>query len=345
MLSRTPLDAQQRVLTDTIRHSADSLQMILQAILDVTDLSSGEMTMRMEIFSPRDAIRAATEDHRLAALSKGVDLTVELDNDLGLVRGDERRLGQAIGCVLSNAVKFTERGSITVAGAVQADALVLTVTDTGVGFDQSQAERLFEAFNQADNSLTRIHGGAGIGLSLARALIRAMGGDLTAEGAPGQGACFTFTLPVSQDHGTDHAPATTDPVRASVLLAEDNAANRQVVELILSAAGVSVTSVENGAEAVDAFRLGTFDLVVMDLQMPVMDGFEAIQAIRLLEGASGHETPILVLSANAHTEHVAAAKAAGGDLFLAKPISADGLLRAVEQLLSGDRPKRQSMVA
>ena len=343
MLSHTALDDRQRLLAETIQSSADSLHAILQGILDVTDLSSGDLTMREDTFTPSAAIRAAAEAHRPAALAKGITFGVELEDDLGLVVGDEHRLRQALGCILSNAVKFTERGRITLRGFVEGGELVLSVTDTGMGFDPGKAERLFESFNQADNSMTRAYGGAGIGLSIARALVRRMGGELVADGQVGIGACFTLRLPVQQNRDT--ARDETPPEGLRVLLAEDNPANRRVVELILTAAGVSVTGVENGVEAVEAFKLGTYDLVLMDLQMPVMDGFEAIRAIRRLEVGSGLAIPILVLSANAHCEHVDAAKAAGGDHYLAKPVSAEALLRGIEQLLSRDPAGSRSLAA
>jgi CheY-like chemotaxis protein len=189
--------------------------------------------------------------------------------------------------------------------------------------------------------MTRRYGGVGLGLSLARDLARAMGGGVEAEGAVGVGACFTFTVPLAKAEAPIARSAPADvgedageddpPVR--ILLAEDNPANRTVVELILGAAGVELVSVENGAEAVDAFAAQRFDLVLMDLQMPVMDGLTAIRLIRERE-QGGARTPIIVLSANVQAEHVEGSAAAGADMHLAKPIVAATLLAALEQALT-----------
>jgi CheY-like chemotaxis protein len=217
----------------------------------------------------------------------------------------------------------------------------IVVQDTGVGFEAGEAERLFQAFYRADGSLTRSVGGLGVGLSLARDAARALGGDIVAEGEIGRGAAFTVVLPLSPSPSpARHEPATEDdggaeagPVR--LLLADDHEGNRRIVELILEQLGVELTSVENGAQAVQAFAQATFDAVLMDLQMPVMDGLEAIRRIRELESPTGRRTPIIVLSANAQSEHLLASASAGADSHIAKPILASTLIAALEAALSG----------
>jgi CheY-like chemotaxis protein len=268
-----------------------------------------------------------------------------------LVRGDRIRLAQVLGNLLDNALKFTAHGSVTLE-AVALDAgdhlYRFQVRDTGIGFDQAIAETLFAPFQQADGSNTRQFSGAGLGLSISRELARAMGGELTAEGVPGRGAAFTLTLnltpcaketlppqstrPSAEASGIVAFHASPSPIR--ILLADDHETNRTVVRLILGTLGVDLVCAENGAEAVDAFASGPFDLVLMDLQMPVMDGVTAIRWIRAHEAKLGLvPTPILVLSANALPEHVQAARAAGADGHVAKPVTPPILIAAIENVL------------
>jgi CheY-like chemotaxis protein len=221
----------------------------------------------------------------------------------------------------------------------------IVVKDTGVGFETSEAERLFKPFYKADLSLTRSVGGLGVGLSLARDAARAMGGDIVAEGEFGRGAVFTVALPLppateqalttSSSGPTPDAEPQAEAGPLRVLLADDHEGNRRIVELILDHLGAEVASVENGAEAVEAFKRSAFDVVLMDLQMPVMDGLTAIRQIRALELPIGRRTPIIVLSANAQAQHLAASAAAGADNHIGKPILAPTLIAALEAVLEG----------
>jgi len=237
------------------------------------------------------------------------------------------------------------------------------VRDTGVGFDPDNLAKMFEPFSQVDGSMTRQVGGTGLGLCLARDMARAMGGEVSAEGAPGKGAAFALTLPLpAAERPADYIPPVIeagetlardavepDPVvedaappeqALRVLVVDDHPANRQVIELILGSVGVDLVSAENGAEAVDAFKVQLFDAVLMDLQMPVMDGFTAIALIRAHERETGAgHTPIIVVSANVQEQHLAASAKAGADSHLAKPILAPTLLAALEDALSGAEPE------
>jgi len=220
-----------------------------------------------------------------------------------------------------------------------AAAVTLSVTDTGIGFDAEAAARLFERFEQADGSITRRYGGTGLGLAISRSLAKAMGGRLSAVSAPGEGSTFTCELPLPRSSASgaatpsvtvDDPAAVVDLGQLRVLLAEDHPTNRRVVELILNAAGVDLTCVENGAEAIDVWAMGRFDLILMDMQMPVMDGLTATQAIRAREARDGlPRTPIYSLTANAMPEHARASIEAGADGHLTKPISAEALLQTV----------------
>jgi CheY-like chemotaxis protein len=242
---------------------------------------------------------------------------------------------------LGNAVKFTQEGGVTLSVSARrgetSSELRFEVRDTGIGFDAETKARLFSRFEQADGSITRRFGGSGLGLSISRSLSEAMGGRLEADAVPGEGAVFVLTLELPRGEGAldlwgEAAPEPApDPLAGMrVLLAEDHPTNRRVVELILGATGVDLTCVENGVEAVAAFRSRDFDLILMDMQMPLLDGIAAVEEIRRLEGLSqAPRTPIHMLTANAMPEHVAASLAAGADGHLSKPILADALLERV----------------
>jgi len=222
--------------------------------------------------------------------------------------------------------------------------VTLSVADTGIGFDAAAGERLFARFEQADGSITRRYGGTGLGLAISRSLAEAMGGRLHAVSRPDHGSTFSFELTLPRAAATsagparpDNAPPAPELGQLRVLLAEDHPTNRRVVELILDAAGVALTCVENGAEAVEAAAAGPFDLILMDMQMPVMDGLTATRAIRERESAHGlPRTPIISLTANAMPEHAKASAQAGADGHLTKPISAEALLQAVADAASGE---------
>jgi len=260
----------------------------------------------------------------------------------GAFIGDVVRIRQVVSNLLSNAVKFTSDGSITLE-AIQADdgAVVISVTDTGIGFDADFKARLFQRFEQADGSITRRFGGTGLGLAISRALAEAMEGELEADSEPGVGSTFSLTLNLARAPAGAvvkvSRPTQARPQEAGaprVLLAEDHPINRKVVELLFDGTGVDLTCVENGAEAVALYEKVPFDMVLMDMQMPVMDGLTAIRLIRARELADGgFATPIYTLSANAMPEHAEAAVAAGANGHLTKPIAAASLYAALEAAL------------
>jgi len=256
---------------------------------------------------------------------------------------------QVLDNLLDNAVKLTDRGfvELSVGMGEAPDNYRFEVRDSGVGFEPREAERLFARFEQADGSLTRAHGGAGLGLAICRQLAELMGGRITATGHPGRGAVFTFYAPLRSARPTH---ALRDERRARdgaprVLVVDDNAVNRKLVELILGTIDADVVSVENGLEGVRAVEQEAFDLVLMDLQMPVMDGLTAIRRIRAWEGAQrGRRTPIVVLSANVMSEHRQASTAAGADDHIGKPVGVEQLIGAVRAAVQG-HPNPASNVA
>jgi CheY-like chemotaxis protein len=354
VLASTRLDDRQREMVAVIEDSGTSLQRILNDVLDMVELGSGQMALADQPFDLGGLAAALAKSTAIAAQAKSLTFRTEGD-DLAnrWVVGDAKRLDQILANLLSNAVKFTDVGGVTLAisGKDEAGVWRFDVRDTGVGFDPSNVEEMFQAFSQADGSMTRRFGGTGLGLCLAREMARAMGGDITADGAPGAGAVFVLTLPlVELDAPTGLATTgvTLDSVQQTVkdeeapvriLLADDNANNRMVIEMILGAVGADILSVEDGALAVEAFKDQAFDAVLMDLQMPVMDGLTAIRLIRDHEGQMGRtRTPIIVVSANVQSEHVKASAAAGADGHLPKPILAPTLLAALDVALSGAPP-------
>ena len=357
VLAGTSLNGEQSRMVGVIQNSASVLQRVLDDVLDLARVEAGRLQIVHEDFDLTAAVRALEQGARVNCEAKGLSFELVLEESVdGPVSGDRVRLEQILGNLLSNAVKFTERGGVSLTVAAEPTGFRFEVRDTGIGFDPAAAAQLFRPFQQADGSITRKYGGTGLGLSISRELARAMGGDLVAEATPGAGATFTLTLPLRRaergaatdiEAAAPAAPAVPElPGEGAlrVLVADDHETNRTVARLILEGVGVEVVCVEDGAQAVAALCGDRFDLVFMDMQMPVMDGLAAIREIRAREGASGdRRTPILMLSANAMPEHVQAAHAAGADGHVAKPVTPPRLMAAIEQALSqveADAPGR-----
>ncbi|HLK26165.1 MAG TPA: ATP-binding protein, partial [Caulobacteraceae bacterium] len=261
------------------------------------------------------------------------------------VTGDKVRIKQIVGNLLSNAVKFTAAGAVSLSvSKAEGGQICFVVKDDGIGFGEQTHARLFTRFEQADGSITRRFGGAGLGLSISLALAELMGGSITAQSTPGKGATFLLLLPLPP---AEAAPTTADakpeapaaaldaaaPLR--ILAAEDHEVNRRVLKLMFDGLSVEMTMAVNGREALESFANADFDLVLMDMQMPEMDGLQATSAIRKLERKKRlPRTPIIMLTANALPEHQAAGRAAGADAFVTKPISAQALLETIDATLA-----------
>jgi len=344
-LARTPLSAQQEEMLELIQSSGHTLQVLLNDILDLARVESGRLELSHEPFHLGRAVREAAQLYQTSAEAKGLQFFVEIaeETDRWIV-GDVVRVKQILTNLVSNAVKFTSSGFVSLTAAPGPDrgdrpTLRFSVEDTGIGFNSDTRDRLFSRFEQADGAITRRFGGSGLGLAISRQLAEMMGGYLDCESEPGGGSSFILTIPFQ---ATDAPAATTlvdiasgddDQARIRVLLADDHPVNRKVVEMILAQANVELTSVENGAEAVQACRDGDFDIILMDMQMPVMDGLTATREIRLHEAAMGlARTPVVMLTANALAEHIASAEVAGADRHLAKPFDAAELLQLVATL-------------
>ncbi|MBX3479290.1 MAG: response regulator [Caulobacter sp.] len=338
-LARTPLTAAQEEMVALIESSGQTLEAILSDLLDLARIESGKLELKAEPFHLAANLRAVSDLFRAQADDKGISLETDIDPAADAwFAGDAVRLRQVVGNLLSNAIKFTHDGHVTLAAAVRDDTLTLNVSDTGIGFDEDFKARLFKRFEQADGSITRRFGGTGLGLAISSQLAEALGGELGADSAPGLGSTFTLTLPMTAASAPDKArrPVETQTMETRpprVLLAEDHAVNRRVVQLLLEPVGVELTCVENGALAVEAAAAQAFDMILMDLQMPVMDGLTAIARIR--EAEAGHRTPIWALSANALPEHIRASSEAGADGHLTKPVSAEALFEALTLACAG----------
>ncbi len=320
--------------------SSRLLEHVLSDVLDFARLEAGEVALACEPFELSPVIARTAELHRAVAAAKGLELGWDVTSEAqGWYVGDAVRLTQIVSNLLSNAVKFTAHGRVALHARLADGALEISVHDTGIGFDVATGARLFQRFEQADPTISRRYGGSGLGLAIARSLVNAMGGAIRAESTPGVGSTFTLTasLPrtaapvltaAEQDAGEEPALAGV-----RVLLAEDHPTNQKVVELILEAAGVELVIVENGGDALEALNAGRFDLVLMDMQMPRMDGLSATRLLREKERLlQTSRTPVVMLTANAMPEHVEESRRAGADLHLAKPIRAAELLAVVERL-------------
>jgi len=300
---------------------------------------------------PRECLEKVEKLLRFRALEKGLDLRTEIRDDVPeWVVGDPIRVGQVLLNLVGNAVKFTERGwvAIDVSASPAGDGSLLLnfqVRDTGIGIAQVNQERIFEAFSQADGSMTRRFGGTGLGLTISSRLAVMMGGGIHVESRIGEGSCFHFSALV-QPAGEPGLAILEEvveqairPMRAlRVLVAEDNRVNQRVVTRLLEKQGHQVTLAENGREALEKLLLGGFDGILMDVQMPEMTGLEAAQAIRRAERGSGRHVPILAMTAHAMKGDRERCLASGMDGYVSKPIRSQELLDALQRVISVPHP-------
>jgi len=345
VLSRAGLDGEQRDILSTIMRSASDLNMLLGDMLDFTRLEAGKLEICPAPFFLVDLVEDCAALFQPSAESKGLRFRMEIAPEAGgQVLGDAGRLRQILTNLLSNAVKFTAQGEVALLVThADPDGFRFEVRDTGPGFDPADTERLFARFEQADSSTTRKFGGTGLGLAICRQLAELMGGRVWAEGRPGEGSVFMLSLPMPLVEHQAVCGEAADEIAVGgalrVLVADDNEINRKVVELMLASIGAEVVCVENGALAVQAIEEAPFDVVLMDLQMPVMDGLSATRAIIDLENRGLPSAPVIVLSANVSAADHAASAAAGARTHIGKPIRAEELIGAIGQVLE-ERPFR-----
>ncbi len=339
LLAAAELAPREREMVEIIRDSGQSLERLLSDVLDLARVEAGKMTIEVASFHAGDLVRSVAALSRLRADEKGLSLDCEIGAELeGWFLGDAIRVRQILTNLVSNAVKFTPAGSVTIKGcAASPGRLRFVVADTGVGFDADDKQRLFGRFQQADGSITRRFGGSGLGLAISRQLALLMGGEFDCESTPGQGSTFWFeaAFPEAAEAARPSAPAprreAVDERVMRVLLADDHATNQTVIRMMLDEFGAETVTVSNGEEAAAAAAGADFDVILMDMQMPVMDGLEATRRIRRREAECGAaRTRIIMLTANALPEHREAGRAAGADGHLSKPVTVSDLLAALE---------------
>jgi signal transduction histidine kinase/ActR/RegA family two-component response regulator len=334
VMEQSGLGSPHREHLKIIRDSGETLLAILNDVLDLSKIESGRFELDDHVFDLGQTVAAACRPFALLADQKDVAFVTEIAPDaMGTWCGDSVRLRQVLSNLASNAVKFTPEGRIRLGVEATPEGLTFTLADTGIGIAPERIAALFEKFVQADSSTTRRFGGTGLGLAISRELVERMGGALRMDSAPGKGSTFVFRLPFVRAEAADYlapAPADGDIRSLRILAAEDNATNQFILRALLEPAGVDLHTVANGREAVDAFHADDFDLILMDVQMPVMNGIEATRAIRERESAhSLSPTPILALSANVMNHQVAEYAQAGMDGVVAKPVDAGKLIEAI----------------
>jgi len=357
-LLQTHLDSEQQEYAEAIQKSAESLLHIVNDILDLSKIEAGKLALESKPFDMTSLVREVAVEFSLQARAKGLEFYLLAPEEPLAVNGDSVRLRQVLRNLLGNAIKFTERGSVelrleTGRATSRSVEAVFSVIDTGIGIGMAQQSRLFQSFVQADDSMSRKHGGTGLGLAISKQLVEMMGGKIGVESTLGKGSRFWFTVtlprvtseeqlsqlaraaasaseqelgPESRQDARVEAlgprPASEKPPTASawILLAEDNPVNQKLTQRLLEKCGFRVDVVVNGKEAVEAFQKRDYDLILMDCQMPIMDGYEATQVIRKIEGTSRH-TPILAITAHAMVGDREKCLACGMDDYLSKPVN------------------------
>lgn len=359
VLNTTKLNASQQEMVNLVRTSGETLERLVSDVLDSAKIEADKLELCLAPFDLRETIETAAHTFRTRAEEKAVAFNLEIHPAAeGRYLGDAVRIRQIISNLTSNAVKFTEKGQVDIqVDALQIDGesveLRIQVSDTGIGFDPKASQHLFNRFEQADNSISRRFGGTGLGLSICKSLCELMDGSISATSQLGSGSRFEVRIQVKyaealktglrlpmglmNDDTAFLNEASVGSTGLRVLVAEDNPINQKVITFMLEPMGMTPVMAANGREALDLFKVGSFDLILMDMMMPEMDGLAATQAIRVWEKENNlPRTPIAMLSANAMSEHVKAALAAGCDVHIAKPVTPAALVTGMTEALFMD---------
>jgi PAS domain S-box-containing protein len=340
----TELNDEQREYLDAVQRAAEGLLSIINDILDLSKIEAKRMAVAAEPFALNTMLAAELTVAGARAGDKQLRLESHVARDVGeTVVGDNGRVAQIVRNLLSNAVKFTESGTVTLIVSRAGDDVRFSVRDTGPGIPREQQEYIFEPFRQADQSTTRRHGGTGLGLSISRELAQLMGGRLWVESAPGSGSMFHLELPLPIAAAPSSAPtaasvkdraANLAPLDLRVLVAEDNPVNARVTTRMLERLGCSVRLADNGVRALELLESEPVDVVLMDVQMPELDGLDATRVIRRREREQHTvRCPIIALTANAMAGDAQRCLDAGMDGYLAKPITIEGLANEIRRCL------------
>jgi PAS domain S-box-containing protein len=354
VLDRLDLAPEARRQIGLIQTASDSLLTVVNDILDFSRIEEGRMELTPVDFDLAKLIEDSVSIVRGAAIAKRLDLHVSIDQRLpSRLIGDDHRLRQVLLNLLNNAIKFTREGqvSLSVGGSEQTalgEEICFTVSDTGIGIPRDKLDSLFKRFSQVDGTTSREFGGSGLGLAISKRLVEAMGGKIAVESVPGQGSIFWFTvtLPtgdksVSSVPSSRSQPASARPTPARLLLVEDVEVNREIARATLERLGYQIDTVCDGAEAVASVQSGDYDAVLMDIQMPVMDGITATRRIRMLPGPKAG-IPIIAMTANVLPAQVEAFRSAGMNGHIGKPFQREELLTIIERFLPGTEPSTAS---
>lgn len=337
VMAMNELSDDQRERLRLLQQSASTLRSLVDALIEFSLIEAGELELEVAPFDLRTLLRKIHAAHLNEAQRKGLAFELRMDESVArMVRGDADRIREVLTALVSNALKFTAEGRVSLGVTSTPDGLRFNVRDTGIGIAAEHLAGVFDSFRQVDGSLSRSHGGAGLGLALSRHLCRAMGGDIFVESTPGRGSLFSVVLPLPEHKA--EAPRASEPAPAGapeprplrVLAAEDNSVNRAVLKALLDHPGIELSLATNGEEAVQAWEAGDWDLVLMDIQMPVLDGIGAARQIRAREAALGRgPTPIIAITANTTAKDLANYRAAGMNETVAKPIKPGELLSTI----------------
>ncbi|AIQ42813.1 PAS domain-containing hybrid sensor histidine kinase/response regulator [Paenibacillus sp. FSL R5-0912] len=339
LLDTTELTGEQQSYVEIIRKSGETLLNIINDILDLSKIEAGRTELQEHTFDLRKCIKDSFAVISISAAQKNLELSSTINHDVpDHIYGDSERLKQVLLNLLGNAVKFTQSGSISVKVKLVRETpfmLAFTVTDTGIGINPSRLNEIFEPFAQIDSFMSRQHEGTGLGLAISRRIIGMMGGEIYAESDGKRGSSFTFTIKpkkaedsYSQETPLNKLPATRE---VSILLAEDNYINQLVMTKTLEKIGHRITTVTNGIDAVEAACKQPFDLILMDLHMPIMNGFEAVKRIR--EELKEKSPPIIAVTANALKGDREKCLAAGMDEYVSKPVKREVILKLINQFV------------
>ncbi|WP_375748759.1 ATP-binding protein [Vibrio sp. HN007] len=354
LLLNSELTEKQRHFASISHQSGENLLSIINDILDFSKIESGKMAIENIPFNLRELIDNLGSLFSEQAMKKNLDLVISYHPSLtNIYNGDPVRLRQILINLISNAIKFTEKGNVTIRvspySADGEEMIRFEVNDTGIGIAPEKLDHIFTSFAQADSSTTRKFGGTGLGLSIAKQIVSMMGGVIQVDSQKGKGSCFVFTVPLSSSERVvdTEAPLEAEPSDVEdfvfsypykILLVEDNEVNQEVATIMLESMGLQVDAAINGREAISKLKQGVYDLVLMDIQMPVMDGLDATRAIRAQEEAlNANSLPVIALTANAMEGDMERCLEAGMDSYLSKPFSRTQLLDVIRGKLATPR--------
>ena len=335
---------QQRSRLEIVRESGDALLAILNDLLDISRIEAGKMSLESIEFDIREVLSGAYAAFTAIANKSGLSFILDIEPAAGIYLGDPIRVRQVAYNFLSNALKFTQEGRVVLSARLVDGGLEISVLDTGIGIANDRLDRVFDPFVQADASVNRHYGGTGLGLGISRDLAKLMGGSIRVESELGKGSTFTAFLQIPRLRDAtetlrvinDDEPVASQEIVQSlrVLAAEDNLVNQLVLRTLMEQFGITLTVVDNGKLAVEAWERQTWDIILMDMQMPVMGGVEASRFIREQERATGKtQTPIIAVTANAMTHHMSEYESAGINGIVSKPIKADTLANVLIKVL------------